>query len=69
MIDLRQSNIYESTLAKEGIYGVENTKRKCCSIGMLKCVGITLFLSGISGISFYIGIKLRIPSDNLDGSK
>ena len=65
MIDLRQSNIYE---LNEGIFGVENTKRKYCSIGMLKCSGIFIFLSGLSVLSFYIGIKLRIPSVNLDGS-
>ena len=65
MIDLRQSNINE---LNEGIYGVENTKRKLCRKGMLKCVGIALFLSGLSGLSFYIGIKLRIPSDSSDGS-
>jgi len=65
MIDLRQSNIYE---LNEGIFGIENTKRKYCSMGMLKCVGILLFLSGISGISFYIGIKLRMPPENQNGS-
>jgi hypothetical protein len=60
MIDLRQSNIYE---LNEGIFGVEDTKRKYCSIGMLKCSGIFIFLSGLS----VIGIKLRTPCP-LDGS-
>lgn len=41
MVDLRQSNIYEFN---EGILGgVEDTKRKYCSIGMLKCSGIFIF--------------------------
>jgi hypothetical protein len=65
MIDLRQSNIYE---LNEGIFGIEDTKRKYCSMGMLKCVGILLFLSGISGVSFYIGIKLRMTPCPMDGS-
>ena len=48
MTDLRSSlyNINESV-------EVMNTKKRCCSIGVIKCVGSIIFLSGISGNIIY----------------
>ena len=67
MTDLRKSlyNINESVEVNS------NTKRKCCSVGMIKYVGGVIFLSGISGISFYLGtewIKYQNHLENNDGS-
>ena len=51
MTDLRRSlyNINESVEVSA------NTKKRCCSIGVIKCLGSIIFLSGISGISFILG--------------
>jgi hypothetical protein len=64
MTDLRSSlyNINESVEVSE------NTKKRCCSIGVIKCLGSIIFLSGISGISFLLGIRYQNHLEDKDGS-
>ena len=67
MTDLRRSiyNINESVEVNV------NTKKRCCSIGMIKCLGSIIFLSGISGISFLLGtvwVKYQNHLEDNNGS-
>ena len=64
MTDLRRSiyNINESVEVNV------NTKKRCCSIGLIKCLGSIIFLSSVSGISFLLGIKYQNYLENKDGS-
>jgi hypothetical protein len=64
MTDLRSSlyNINESVEVSV------NTKKRCCSIGVIKCLGSIIFLSGISGISFLLGIKYQNHLEGNEGS-
>ena len=64
MTDLR-SSIYN---INESVEVNLNTKKRCCSIGMIKCLGSIIFLSGISGISFLLGIKYQNHLEDKDGS-
>ena len=64
MTDLR-SSLYE---INESVEVSKNTKKRCCSIGMIKCLGSIIFLSGISGISFILGMKYQNHLENKDGS-
>ena len=48
MTELRKS-LYE---INESVEVSANTKKRCCSMGVIKCVGSIIFLSGIIGISF-----------------
>ena len=64
MTDLR-SSLYE---INESVEVSKNTKKRCCSIGMIKCLGSIIFLSGISGISFLLGIKYQNHLEDNDGS-
>ena len=54
MTELRKS-LYE---INESVEVSKNTKKRCC-IGMIKCLGSIIFLSGISGLSFLLGIKYQ----------
>ena len=64
MTDLRKTlyNINESVDVSH------DTKKRCCSIGVIKCLGIIIFLSGISGISFVLGIKYQNHLEDNEGS-
>ena len=64
MTDLRKS-LYE---INESVEVSHNTKKKCCSIGVIKCLGSIIFLSGISGISFILGMKYKNHLEDKDGS-
>lgn len=67
MTDLRKTlyNINESVEVNT------TTKKRCCSIGVIKCLGSIIFLSGISGISFMLGtvwVKYQNHLEDNDGS-
>ena len=64
MTDLRKTlyNINESVDVSH------DTKKRCCSIGVIKCLGSIIFLSGISGISFVLGIKYQNHLEDNEGS-
>ena len=64
MTDLRKS-LYE---INESLEVSHDTKKRCCSIGVIKCLGSIIFLSGISGISFVLGIKYQNHLEDNDGS-
>lgn len=64
MTSLRQS-IYNVNESVDVLY---DTKKRCCSIGVIKCLGSIIFLSGISGISFILGMKYQNHLENKDGS-
>ena len=67
MTDLRKS-LYE---INESVEVSHNTKKRCCSIGVIKCLGGIIFLSGISGISFVLGtvwVKYQNHLEDNDGS-
>jgi hypothetical protein len=64
MTDLRQS-IYNVNESVDVLY---DTKKRCCSIGVIKCLGSIIFLSGISGISFILGLKYSNYLNDNDGS-
>ena len=50
---LRKTTLPES---KENLLMGENRSNRCGS-RMMKCLGIIIFLSGTSAISFYLGMK------------
>jgi len=64
------------TELRSSIYSINesvevNNKRKFCSVGMIKFIGSMIFLSGVSGISFYLGTvweKHQNDLENNDGS-
>lgn len=64
MTELRSSiyNINESVEVNMG------AKKRCCSIGVIKCLGSILFLSGASSISFILGLKYSNYLNDNDGS-
>lgn len=64
MTELRKSlyNINESVEVRH------DTKKRCCSIGVIKCLGSILFLSGASSISFILGLKYGNYLNDNDGS-
>lgn len=64
MTDLRKS-IYNVNESVDVLY---DTKKRCCSMGVIKCLGTIIFLSGISGISFILGMKYQNHLENKDGS-
>ena len=67
MTELRKS-LYE---INESVEVSANTKKRCCSMGVIKCVGSIIFLSGISGISFLLGtvwVKYQNHLEDNDGS-
>ena len=64
MTDLRKS-IYNVNESVDVLY---DTKKRCCSMGVIKCIGSIIFLSGISGISFILGMKYQNHLENKDGS-
>lgn len=64
MTDLRKS-IYN---VNESFEVTMDTKKRCCSMGVIKCLGTIIFLSGISGISFILGMKYQNHLENKDGS-
>jgi hypothetical protein len=50
---LRKTTVSES---KENLLTGENKSNRCRS-RMMKCLGIIIFLSGASALSFYMGMK------------
>jgi len=64
MTDLR-SSLYN---INESVEFSHDTKKRCCSIGVIKCLGTIIFLSGISGISFVLGLKYQNHLEDNDGS-
>ena len=64
MTDLRKS-LYE---INESVEVSHDTKKRCCSMGVIKCLGTILFLSGASSISFILGIKYQNHLEDNDGS-
>ena len=64
MTDLRQS-IYNVNESVDVLY---DTKKRCCSMSVIKCLGTIIFLSGISGISFVLGLKYQNHLEDNDGS-
>lgn len=64
MTDLRKS-LYE---INESVEVSHNTKKRCCSIGVIKFLGSIIFLSGINGISFLLGMKYQNHLEDNDGS-
>ena len=61
------------TELKSSLYSINesvetNTKRKLCSMGMIKYVGGIIFCMSISGISFLLGIKYQNHLEDNDGS-
>ena len=67
MTELRQSNIYQ---INENLITMDDssTKRIYCSKGMIKCLGIIIFLSSISSFSFYLGVMYQNHLEDKDGS-
>ena len=48
----------KSESLKDELFNVNNlNKKRKCGQGILKCVGIIIFCVGISGISFYAGVR------------
>ena len=64
MTDLR-SSLYN---INESVEVTHDTKKRCCSIGVVKCLGSIIFLTGISGISFILGIKYQNHLEDNGGS-
>ena len=64
MTDLR-SSLYN---INESVEVTHDTKKRCCSIGVIKCLGSIIFLSGISGISFLLGVKYQNHLEDNGGS-
>ena len=64
MTELRKS-LYE---INESVEVSANTKKRCCSMGVIKCLGSILFLSGASSISFILGLKYGNHLEDNDGS-
>jgi len=64
MTDLRKS-IYN---VNESVEVTMDTKKRCCSMGVIKCFGTIIFLSSISGISFILGMKYQNHLEDNDGS-
>ena len=65
MTELRKS-IYN---INESVETNNNTKRRCCSVGMIKYIGGVIFCMGVSGISFYLGtVWDKYHLENNDGS-
>lgn len=64
MTDLRKS-LYE---INESVEVSHDTKKRYCSIGVIKCLGSIIFLSGASSISFILGIKYQNHLEDNDGS-
>jgi hypothetical protein len=58
MTELRQSNIYQinQDLLNENLIQPTHKNKVYCRKGMLKCLGIIIFLSGISSLNFYLGV-------------
>ena len=50
---LRKTAVSESG---ENLLFGENKSNKC-SLRMMKCLGVIIFLSGASALSFYMGVK------------
>ena len=64
MTELRKS-IYD---INESVEVNMNPKKRCCNIGLVKCFGGIIFLSGTSVISFLLGLKYSNYLNDNDGS-
>ena len=70
MAELRQSNIYQvnQDLLNENLVQQTHKNKVYCRKGMLKCLGIIIFLSGVSVTSFYLGVYYQNHLEDKDGS-
>jgi len=70
MTELRQSNIYKinQDLLNENLIQQTHKNKIYCRKGMLKCLGIIIFLSGVSVTSFYLGVYYQNHLEDKDGS-
>lgn len=66
MKDLRKTSIYNES-QDSLLMDIPNKKKKC-GLGMMKCLGCIIFLSGTSALSFYMGIKYGNHLEDTDGS-
>ena len=65
MTDLRKNSIYDNS---NGLLLDLPKKQKRCGLGMMKCLGMIIFLSGTSALSFYLGVKYGNHLEDNDGS-
>tara|TARA_B100001248_G_scaffold262300_1_gene257391 strand:- start:2876 stop:3076 length:201 start_codon:yes stop_codon:yes gene_type:complete len=65
MTDLRKNSIYDNS---NGLLLDLPKKQKRCGLGMMKCLGMIIFLSGTSALSFYLGVKYGNHLEDSDGS-
>ena len=65
MTDLRKNSIYDNS---NGLLLDLPQKQKRCGLGMMKCLGMIIFLSGTSALSFYLGVKYGNHLEDSDGS-
>lgn len=66
MTNLRKTSIYSEN--QDNLLLNLPKKQKRCSLGMMKCLGCIIFLTGTSALSFYIGIKYANHLEDNDGS-
>jgi len=55
MTNLRNTSIYNEN--QDNLLLDLPKKQKRCGLGMMKCLGLIVFLSGTSALSFYLGVK------------
>lgn len=55
MNDLRKSSVYGDN--QDNLLLDDSNNKRRCGTGMIKCLGLIIFLSGINAFSFYMGIK------------
>ena len=65
MTDLRKNSIYDNS---NGLLLDLPKKQKRCGLGMMKCLGLIVFLSGTSALSFYLGVKYGNHLEDSGGS-
>ena len=68
MTNLRKTSIYESQDNQDILLMDLPKKQKRCGLGMMKCLGCIIFLSGTSALSFYLGVKYGNHLEENDGS-
>ena len=66
MKDLRDSNIYKGN--SDSLLTDNPKTQKRCGLGIMKCLGCIIFLSGTSALSFYLGVKYGNYLEENDGS-
>lgn len=66
MTELRKTSIYNES--QDSLLMDLPKKQKRCGLGMMKCLGCIIFLSGTSALSFYLGIQYKNYLEENDGS-